>query len=424
MDSTPDAIAPSPKVLWPQVWGLAAVQGSIALTWVIYNLYLPGLLTNLGLAASLATGLLILENGIGIVMEPLMGSFSDRTQQWVGSRFPFIALGIILASVLFLLIPIVSALVLALPQDQIQSGLLQSLKWLFVLVLVAWALAMTVFRSPALSLLGRYAFATQMPQAASILTLVGGLAGALGPMASQVILGMGAFATFTLGAIVLLVAAQILRAVGPQQQVTAPQPYEQNGFSPSSQTAAISWPGLGLVFGSGVGIALGFRLLMQSFPQILETQVVGAPTSLILGGIFLSLALTAVPSGWVASYLGNTLAMLLGLVLMAGLLGFTLYVTHPFAAALIAVGLGASFSLVSNGTIPFALTMVSQSRAGLGTGIFFSGGALASSLFGSLVSQPEAMAASTGAIAGAAAFLAAGICIAFSGPFQLAKESP
>lgn len=423
MDSTPDAISSSPKVLWPQVWGLAAVQGAIALTWVIYNLYLPGLLTNLGLAASLATGLLILENGIGIVMEPLMGSFSDRTQQWVGSRFPFIALGMILASVLFLLIPIVSGLVLALPQDQIQSGLLQSLKWLGVLVLVAWALAMTVFRSPALSLLGRYAFATQMPQAASILTLVGGLAGALGPLASKVILGMGEFATFTLGAIVLLVAAQVLRSVGPQQQVAAPQHYEQNGFSPSQPTA-ISWPGLGLVFGSGVGIALGFRLLMQSFPQILETQVIGAPTSLILGSIFLSLALTAIPSGWVATYLGNTLAMILGLVVMAGLLGFTLYVTHPLAAALIAVGLGSAFSLVSNGTIPFALTMVSQSRAGLGTGIFFSGGALASSLFGSLVSQPEAMAASTGAIAGAAAFLAAGICVAFSGPFQLAKASP
>ncbi|NJK62939.1 MAG: SLC45 family MFS transporter [Synechococcaceae cyanobacterium SM2_3_1] len=422
MDSTPDAISPSPKVLWPQVWGLAAVQGAIALTWVIYNLYLPGLLTNLGLAASLATGLLILENGIGILMEPLMGSFSDRTQQWVGSRFPFIALGIILASVLFLLIPIVSGLVLALPQDQIHTGLLQSLKWLFVLVLVAWALAMTIFRSPALSLLGRYAFSSQMPQAASILTLVGGLAGALGPLASQVILGMGEFATFTLGAIVLLVAAQVLRSVGPQRQVTEPQPYQQNGFSPSP-TAAISWPGLALVFGAGVGIALGFRLLMQSFPQILETQVIGAPTGLILGGIFLSLALTAIPSGWVATYLGNTLAMILGLVVMAGLLGFTLYVTHPLGAALIAVGLGASFSLVSNGTIPFALTMVSQSRAGLGTGIFFSGGALASSLFGSLVSQPEAMAASTGAIAGAAAFLAAGICIAFSGPFQLPKAS-
>jgi hypothetical protein len=423
MDSTPDAITPSPKVLWPQVWGLAAVQGSIALTWVIYNLYLPDLLTNMGLAASLATLLLILENGIGIVMEPLMGSFSDRTQQWVGSRFPFIALGIILASVLFLLIPIVPAVVLALPQDQIQSGILQSLKWLGVLVLVAWALAMTVFRSPALSLLGRYAFATQMPQAASILTLVGGLAGALGPLASKVILGMGEFATFTLGAIVLLVAAQVLRSVGPQQQVTDPQHYEKNGFSPS-QTPAISWPGLAMVFGAGVGIALGFRLLMLSFPQILETQVIGAPTTLILGGIFLSLALTAIPSGWVATYLGNTLAMLLGLVVMAGLLGFTLYVTHPLGAALIAVGLGASFSLVSNGTIPFALTMVSQRRAGLGTGIFFSGGALASSLFGSLVSQPEAITASTGVIAGAAAFLAAGICIAFSGPFQLAKASP
>jgi hypothetical protein len=33
-----------PAVLWLQVWGLAAVQGAITLTWIIYNLYLPQLL--------------------------------------------------------------------------------------------------------------------------------------------------------------------------------------------------------------------------------------------------------------------------------------------------------------------------------------------------------------------------------------------
>jgi hypothetical protein len=43
----------------------------------------------------------------------------------------------------------------------------------------------------------------------------------------------------------------------------------------------------------------------------------------------------------------------------------------------IAIALGATFSLVSNGTIPFALSIVPQDKAGLGTGIYFSGGAVA-----------------------------------------------
>jgi hypothetical protein len=38
----------APAILWAQVGGLAALQGAITLTWVIYNLYLVDLLTRLG----------------------------------------------------------------------------------------------------------------------------------------------------------------------------------------------------------------------------------------------------------------------------------------------------------------------------------------------------------------------------------------
>jgi Na+/melibiose symporter-like transporter len=92
----------SPRVLWLQVWGLAAVQGAIALTWVIYNLYLLKLLTDFGFPKTLATGLLIIENILAAVMEPLMGALSDQTQRWVGTRFPFISVGVVLASALSL----------------------------------------------------------------------------------------------------------------------------------------------------------------------------------------------------------------------------------------------------------------------------------------------------------------------------------
>ncbi|PSN17205.1 MFS transporter, partial [filamentous cyanobacterium CCP5] len=159
----------SKSVLWGQVWGLAAVQGAITLTWVIYNLYLVELLSGLGFPAALATGLLIIENLLAMVMEPLMGAFSDRLQHNVGTQFPLISLGVILAAGLFLAIPTV-----------LFWGQGPLLRWLLPLLMVAWALAMTVFRSPALSLLGRYAFRTNLPQAASVLTLVGGVTGAAG----------------------------------------------------------------------------------------------------------------------------------------------------------------------------------------------------------------------------------------------------
>lgn len=104
---------------------------------------------------------------------------------------------------------------------------------------------------------------------------------------------------------------------------------------------------------------------------------------------------------------------------MAGLLASVILVNSVFLASCIAFGLGAAYSLVSNGTIPFALSMVSPIRAGLGTGIYFSGAAAASSLFGAIFSGSEAMSGTLGVLVGAAAFGLAGILVAISAPFQL-----
>lgn len=405
------SVTTSPKVLWLQVWGLAAVQGAIALTWVIYNLYLLKLLTQLGLAKELGTIILILENILAAVMEPLMGGLSDRTQRWVGTRFPLISFGVVLASALFI----------AIPAFVVFGSSTDSIRWVLPVLMVTWALAMTVFRSPALSLLGRYAFGTNLPQAASILTLVGGLAGAMSPLANQYILSLGPITTFSIGSFTLLGAAVALRSVNPNQSVQ-PQPLDSSsGSQPSTGWRQVSIPRLALVFGAGVGVALGFRLMMQTFPQILDSQVPGANKSLILGGIFIALALTAIPSGNLASRLGNRQAMTYGLVGMGGLTALMVLTHNGVLAAGIALALGGTFSLVSNGTIPFALAMVPPDKAGLGTGIYFSGGAVASSVFGALFSQPNSLPPLVGALIGAAAFLAAAVFVASSGKLEIAK---
>ncbi|MGB5962526.1 MAG: MFS transporter [Coleofasciculaceae cyanobacterium] len=392
----------SPKVLWLQVWGLAAVQGAIALTWVIYNLYLVKLLTSFGFPKELATVILIIENILAAVMEPLMGGLSDQAQRWIGTRFPFISVGVILASALFIAIPAFIAF----------SNPTDSIRWVLPVLLVAWALAMTVFRSPAMSLLGRYAFGTNLPQAASILTLVGGLAGAMGPFANQFILSLGPIVTFSIGSFTMLAAAAALRLVNPQTNEAA------DNNQASSSWRQISFAKLGLVFGAGVGVALGFRLMMQIFPKILDSQVPGANKGLILGGIFIALALTAIPAGKLASRLGNRQAMSYGLVVMAGFMALMVLTRSGIMASVVAIALGATFSLVSNGTIPFALSMVPTDKAGLGTGIYFSGGAVASSLFGAVFSQPGSVTPIVGALVGAAAFLAAGVFVATSGKLE------
>ena len=347
------------RILWFQVLGLAAVQGSISLTWVIYNLYLDDLLLGLGFSASLATLLLVIENAMGAVMEPLMGSFSDQRQHWVGSRFPQIALGMIASALCFLGIPLI-----------VLVGL--SLKFLLPVALVAWAMAMTIFRSPALSLLGRYAFESDLPQAASVLTMVGGVTGAMAPVANDFILGLGPLTAFSIGTAVLLLAALVLRQVHPNQTVAS---------SPLSVgvNVKMQWANLPWIFATGAGVAAGLRLLLQSFSAAVSATGFSQP-KVIMVVLFVTVALSALPCGQLATRLGNRIAMMLGFVGLIIATGVTMIMGSAGVAIFVAIAIGIAFSLVANGTLPYALSMVPSSKAGLGTGLYFSGGAVAISV--------------------------------------------
>lgn len=396
------------SILWGPVWSLALMQGAIALLWVIYNLYLVQLLTGLGFPQGLAVGLLVIENLLAMVIEPLMGTFSDQMQHQMGTRLPIISLGAVLAAGLFVALPTV----LVWGQGP--------LRWVLPLLIVAWSMAMAVFRSPALSLLGRYALGTQQPQAASILTLVGGLAGAMGPLAGQFILGLGPFVAFTLGSGVLLLSTLVLRWMGPKGTALDARredivPEEISPVRPTPRS--LPWAGLGLVFGTGVGVGLGFRLVMGALPAALAQQVPDAPTPLVLGTLFVALALTAIPAGRWARRLGNRRAMVLGLGALATLALLVGAIASTAIGIVLAALFGAALSLVSNGTLPFALAMVPPARAGLGTGTYFSGAALAASVGGGLFSNSGLTPAATTLVA-ALFFMLAGLCVAYSRRFS------
>ncbi|MBD1912706.1 MFS transporter [Leptolyngbya sp. FACHB-16] len=367
------------------------MQGAITLMWVTYNLYLPKFLEQFGFPVAAATALIIAENILSAGVEPLMGSFSDRTQRWLGTRFPFIATGVIVASVLFMAIPAI-----ALFGAQVGTVM----RSILIIALIAWALSMTIFRSPALSLLGRYAINSQMPLAASILTLVGAVTGAIGPVANQALLKLGAPLTFTIGSLVLLGAATLLRSVAPP--------------APNSDTVAethepLDWSRLGLIFGAGMGIAIGFRLMLTMVPlRLAESAGSGAPSWILLV-LFVAIALSALPTGTLAVRLGNSRAMLIGLGALAIALSLCLINLSSAGVAALTAILGVAFSLVSNGTLPFALSLVPPVRAGLATGLFFGGGALGVSLFFSLFQK---LNTSQGLVGGAIAFLFAAGCIA------------
>ena len=381
--------------LWLPLCAIAAVYGAFTISWMIYRVHLPGELTQFGFAKSVAPTLLLIESLITIAVEPLAGAFSDRTNRQQGSRFPLITFGAILAGLLFVTIP---ALIVF---TQPNSGF----AWLLPVLLIAWAIAMSLFRSPALALLRRCASNWRLPQAASLLTFAVGIAGAATPLATPLVLGLGATLTFTLGAVCVLLSVIWLRWTNPISLATSEPPEYFAASSP------VSIANLAALFGLGLSVTLAMRLAIETLPKVLKAHVPGIAPTTFVGLFFIALAIAAFPIGRFAVRTGNAKTMLIGSGLAAIFFGILMFTSSAGMALIVAVGLGCSFSFLINGTLPFALMLVPPDRAGLGIGIFFAGAATATSLFLGILAKPVVLSPISGFAIGCFALGLAALCI-------------
>lgn len=390
------ALSRSTWIAWKPLLGLAAVQGAITLCWVVYNLYVPGMLEELGFPKVAGLYLLAIENVLAIAIEPVTGSLSDRQKRWMGLRLPWVMLGAIAAVGLFLVIPLVPLGV--------------NLHWVLPGVLLLWAIAMAVFHSPVLALLGETAMATKLPQAASVLMMTSVFAGMFAqPAYSHLLLGLGKLGAFGLGSGVMLATIGLLSRCLPRL---------------ANQESTIVEPGLGravyqrlgLITLTGVGIGLGstwMRKLLVPMPANSLGMMVFTVVQLI----------SLLPVGYLAGRWGNRRCMVAAIavmpILMLPLAGSISFLNLPAW-----IGLGITFSFIFNGAIPFALTQVPATRGGLGVGLYFAGTAAAASLVNGLLAHVGNFSPIGHWVGATIAFLGAGLCILLSRQFARANASP
>lgn len=382
-------------LLWVPVCALAALYGMFALGWMVYRVHLPGFVAQVGFSEQAVPLLLLMEALLTIAIEPIAGAWSDRTHQQRGSRFPLITLGVVASSLIFVMVPTVLVFTDSTPMPG----------WVLIVLLLAWAVAMSLLRSPAIALLKRYAPPVRLPQAASLLTFAAGITGAITPLAGPFVLNLGAPAACTIAALLTLLSAIWLRWANPIT-LTATEPVEH-----FNSAQAISLPRLGTVFGLGLGATLALRLAIETFPKVLSAQVPGLQPPVLIALVFMTMAIAAFPVGKFAVRQGNRRTMMIGLAIAVFFLGLMGLTSSTPVAIVVALGLGVAFSLITNGTIPFALVQVPPNRAGLGVGMFFAGVAAASSLMLGVLSKPDFLAPTIGIALGVVALLLTGGCL-------------
>jgi hypothetical protein len=384
---------------WYKIVSLSALQGSIVLAWVIYNIYLPKLLISCGISPRLAILLIIIENAIAFILEPLFGSLSDRAYRWIATKFGFISLGVIVTSVISMLIPTIV----------IFQNVLNAIDWILPGVLITWAMAMTIFRTPAISLIGRYAFASDLPIAMSFLTLVGGFVGALRPVVQDFILSLGAPVAFTIASIVLLAATALLRYFDPPMTTNL-------GLKDYAPVVPMK---VGLLIGTGLGIAWGSRCLLETLPKIIEIHIPQLDSKLMMVFISLTIAISAIPGGLLAAKCGNRQAMLMGLITTLLALLTIVFIPTSITISIAILLIVICFSWVTNGAIPFAIGLFPAERLGLAIGFYFSGFSAGLSSFSSMFNPISNLTPLLGAMLGSIGFILAGVCILTSFNFDV-----
>ncbi len=349
-------------------WGYTFVVGfgffGISIIWPIFNSLIPPMLEDLGLAAGLIGFILTWDNILNMFVQPWVGEKSDRTWTRFGRRKPWILIGAPLAAVFFMAIPLV------------RDNFL-----LIALAILGTNVGMALFRSPTIAFLGDLFPPEQRSKANGVINLMGGLGGAVALLGGGALYKIGVPLPFIVGAGVMLLAMLIviLFVKEPQQVDTTP-----------SRASAGLLANLKEVWGEsdhrGLTILLAILFwfvgwnAMEAFFTVYARNILnidpGTGTQMLTAFAGM-LILFAIPSGYIATWIGRKRTILIGLggMLTGLILGFFVR-DAKLMLGLLAI-MGAFWALVNINSLPIVYDVGGEDRIGAYTGLYYFASSLA-----------------------------------------------
>ena len=170
--------------------GLAFFASEIS--WALYNAQIP-LLLGTYLTSFFIIGLLMaLDNMIGVIIQPIMGSISDNTRTKFGRRMPYLIIGIPLGALFFSLIPT-------------QTSLLTLIFFMFL-----FGTSMGFYRAQAVSIMPDFVRPENRSKGNAIINLMGGFGVAIG-YGMSILLGLlGLQMLFLIISFIMVIALLVL----------------------------------------------------------------------------------------------------------------------------------------------------------------------------------------------------------------------
>ena len=166
------------------------------ISWSMYNTQVNvTLFQYLGLYA-LVGAWMAMDNLIGVIIQPILGSVSDKTRTKFGRRMPYLIVGIPLAAIFFVLISTVTY-----PQDPM---------WLLLLWMFFFNISMASYRSQAVALMPDFVKPANRSKGNAIINFMGGIGAVMAYVFNLVLVPISLFVAFLVVAIIMVISLVIV----------------------------------------------------------------------------------------------------------------------------------------------------------------------------------------------------------------------
>jgi Na+/melibiose symporter-like transporter len=356
---------------WPRTFLLGFGFLGVSVIWSLYNAYMPIFLQErFGLSATATGWVMTIDNILAIVLLPFLGALSDRTRTRLGRRRPYILVGSVVATVLFLLVP-----------GAVSNGVL----WVMMITVILLNLSMALFRSPVIALMPDITPPRFRSQANGIINFMGGLGSLLAFFGGGPLYETSLALPFIVGGLVML-GACLLVVVFIREPAVIEAAGEPTGGAKSLSFAASAKElsgNLKDVFTGEKSLLfillaifcwfVGYNAIETFFTSYAKFHL-GLKESvgtLILGFFSVSFMITAIASGFLGSRFGRRNTIRVGLVVVMAVMLSALFIRSrwPLTAAFVIGGFG--WGLVNVNSLPMVVDMTTLEKVGGYTGLYY-----------------------------------------------------
>lgn len=361
----------SPNFSYQRIFVISLGFFSITIVWQLYNSFMPLMLGDFIESKALRGFIMGLDNIANIFLIPIIGAWSDRiSNRGFGKRLPFLWVGMPLAALFLFFMPNYINL------------------WTLIFIDIGFLLAMTLFRSPTVSLMPDITPEPNRSQANGIINFMGGLGALIALFLLSPLYDQEKSLPFYIGAVTLLIVILVLTFYLRRLYAT-PGVYVTSN---STETTEENKHALGellqeirLIMTKKEHAPILYTLLAIFFWFIGYSAVEAQFTtygveylglkegiaSLTLGFFSLTFIIFAIPSGMLVKKFGRVRTIRVGIIGLV-LIFLLLFLVRDLMLLRIVMLLGGLFwALINIHSYPLVVQHATAAKIGLYTGIYY-----------------------------------------------------